>query len=65
MTNDDVITVSGPFMFGLSHPVVMQLIERMPNAEKCQSYPFGRFGYDPEKGDSVDKPICITKPSQV
>jgi len=48
--------VSGPFMYGISHPVVVQLLERLPNAVNCKKYHFKYF--DP-KSDAVDKPIVL------
>jgi hypothetical protein len=30
--------VSGPDYFGLANPTVSMLIERLPNADKCESY---------------------------
>lgn len=35
---DTAPSVSGPDYFGLANPTVSMLIERLPNAEKCESY---------------------------
>eukprot|EP00347_Sterkiella_histriomuscorum_P008410 403345198 len=34
------VTVSGPDRYGLQEPAVMQLIQQLPNADKCQRYQF-------------------------
>ena len=34
------ISVSGPEMYGLSHPLVKRLIEELPNAKNCLEYEF-------------------------
>lgn len=35
---DSAPSVSGPDYFGLANPTVSMLIERLPNADKCESY---------------------------
>ncbi|KAG1442721.1 hypothetical protein G6F56_010953 [Rhizopus delemar] len=32
------IAVSGPVQYGLAHPLVRQMIEQLPNADKCKNY---------------------------
>ena len=34
------VTVSGPDRFGLQETAVVQLIQQMPNADKCKKYVF-------------------------
>lgn len=32
--------VSGPEYYGFSHPIIVELIEKLENAEKCSNYKF-------------------------
>jgi len=36
-------TVSGPEMFGFSHPTIAKLIQELPGAELCRNYVFQHF----------------------
>ncbi len=33
-----VVTISGPERFGLSDPIIVKLIQELPNADKCTKY---------------------------
>eukprot|EP01113_Clastostelium_recurvatum_P033341 TRINITY_DN4394_c0_g1_i2.p1 TRINITY_DN4394_c0_g1~~TRINITY_DN4394_c0_g1_i2.p1 ORF type:complete len:523 (+),score=153.67 TRINITY_DN4394_c0_g1_i2:158-1726(+) len=56
--------LSGPEMFGFSHPTISKLIQDLPNAHLCDKYEFQKFepstvAYVPsrgEKNDDEDRP---------
>eukprot|EP01018_Ginkgo_biloba_P030644 Gb_34996 [translate_table: standard] len=52
------ITISGTEMFGLSHPVVCQLLRELPGAEHCSTFfpDYPSLGSQP-RGQSVSTPI--------
>ena len=45
----------GPDFFGLSHPVVQNLIQSCPGAKKCEGYKWIKFEVNKDIGtDSID-----------
>ena len=52
------VTISGPVAFGLTLPFVTYLIQKLPNAKKCEGYTFKRYyirGIDPSEDEISDE----------
>ena len=60
---DTAPSVSGPDYFGLANPTVSMLIERLPNADKCESYAPKKYEVSNLVGGKTAKSTHPTIPS--
>lgn len=57
----DKVTISGTDMFGLSHPIVSQLIQELPNATRCMYFLPELSFCPPKKGLETSEPISTVE----
>lgn len=57
------VAVSGPEYFGLSNPIVTQLIQELPNADKCGKYKWKQVDLPSAEGDASTPGAAASTPT--